>query len=373
MKHYPTMSYAAFWFLLLSVFVVSCNKPSKPKPPPPNVATAVVEQRDVPIYVDAIGQAISPVTVQITPQAGGKLTAVYMQQGAIVKEGDILYSIDPRPYQALLDQSKAQLKHDIALHEYAKRTVERYKTVVENDFIALLTFEQYLSNEDSAKAQVELDVAAVRAAQINLDYCTIQAPISGKISSYTIDVGNVVTVNDATAITIIRPFSPIDISFSLPQQQLEMIRAVQGNEGKWKFIALLEESPKNKVEGTTYFIDNQVDQNTGTILLKGRLPNVTREFWPGEFVKVQVLYKVAPNALVVPPGAVLMGNKGAYLYTVDKDNKAVAHNVTVLIRTNEYIAVDSKEVHKGDIVITDGQINIAPGVLVHAAQMKSEK
>ena len=121
-------------------------------------------------------------------------------------------------------------------------------------------------------------------------------------------------IDDPNQITVIRPFSPIDITFSLPQQQFELIRRVQGDAGEWKFVATLPENPRRPVEGITYFIDNQIDQNTGTILLKGRLPNEKRELWPGEFIRVKVLHKVAPNALTVPPGSVLMGKDGAYIY-----------------------------------------------------------
>lgn len=133
-----------------------------------------------------------------------------------------------------------------------------------------------------------------------------------------------------------------------------------------EFIAALPEHPDNRIKGTTFFIDNVVNQDTGTILLKGRLDNSDWRFWPGEFVKVQVLYRIAPNALVVPPGAILVGKTSPYLYTIDSDGKAAVHNVTVLTRTNEYIAITADDVHKGDVVITDGQINIAPGMKVRS-------
>ena len=145
---------------------------------------------------------------------------------------------------------------------------------------------------------------------------------------------------------------------------------VQGDAGEWKFVATLPESPKQPFEGTTYFIDNQINQNTGTILLKGRLPNVSRELWPGEFVRVKVLHKMAPKALTVPPGSILIGKDGAYLYTIDKEGKAVANNVTVLTRTDAYIAVQSDQIHAGDTVIVDGQNNVAPGIKVNQVSTK---
>ncbi len=359
-----TMLSKAIFLLLPLLAFESCSKAKKTQRPPPTVSVATVEQREVPLYIDAIGQAIPPVTVQVRTQVAGKLLATYIQQGADVKFGELLYTIDPRPYEDALREAEAQLIHDQALLTYAERTVERYKSVLEDDFIAKLTFEQYVSTAESAKAQVELDKAAVEAAKLNVEFCSVVAPVSGKISSYNVDVGNILVANDPTAITTIRPNAPIDISFSLPQKYFEMIRAEWGLEKPWNYVATLPENPKETYEGETYFIDNQVNQDTGTILLKGRLSNLKQQLWPGEFVRVQVLHKKVPNALVVPPGAVLMGKNGPYVYSISKEKKAEAHNVTVLSRMDTYVAFESKELAAGDIVVVEGQINIAPGTTV---------
>jgi len=355
-----------FLFLLLIAFLpilfTGCSqKKSKQPKAPAIVKTAIIKQEDVPIYIDAIGQVIPTVTVNIRPQVAGKLLNVYVQQGSIVNEGDLLYEVDPRPYQAALDEAIGQLAHDQALLDYANQAVTRYKKVVEDDFISILNYEQYESNAAAALGQVELDKAAIAAAQINVNFCKVVAPVSGKISYYNVDVGNIVAIDDPSQLTVIRPFSPIDITFSLPQQQFELIRNVQGDSGEWKFVATLPENTKTSFDGTTYFIDNQLNQNTGTILLKGRLPNANWELWPGEFIRVKVLYRMAQKALTVPPSSVLMGKDGAYIYTIDKDGKAKATNVTVLTRTEDYIAIESDQIAAGNTVIVDGQINIAPG------------
>lgn len=361
-----------FIVLLPAVFSGCYAKKSNQKTAQtPQVTTTQVKQQDVSVYIDAIGQAISPVTVNIRPQVNGKLIKTYIQQGDIVNEGDIIYEIDPRPYQAILDEAKAQLEHDQALLVYAEMAVMRYKKVVEEDFLSVLNYEQYESNAKAARSQVEVDNAAVTAAQINVDFCKVVAPVSGKISFFNVDVGNILVIDDPNQITVIRPFNPIDITFSLPQEQFELIRHVQGNEGKWKFIATLPEKADKPFEGTTYFIDNQLDQNTGTILLKGRLPNADRELWPGQFMRVKVLQRLAQNALTVPPSSVLIGKDGPYIYIVDKDGKAAEVVVTVITRTEEYIAFQSDKVHKGDTVIVDGQINVAPGLKVNAAPVNA--
>lgn len=358
------------WIILLSVYAMiatalcSCNKKTPPKQNPPKVSIASIEQRDVPLYLETIGQAIPPVTVEIRPQVSGKLIATYIKQGDIVEEGQLLYTMDPRPFQAALDQAKAQLEKDKALLQYAEKTVERYKQVVEQDFISQLTYEQYESNAGAARGQVEADKAAIVSAEINLQYCNVTAPVAGKISYFNVDVGNILIAYDTNAITIIRPFNPIDILFSLPQHQFESVRHDQGDAGNWEFIAALPEHPQELFKGTSYFVDNQVNQDTGTILIKGRLHNSSRSLWPGEFVKVKVLQKMLPKALIAPPGAILIGKDGPYLYSIDKEGKAASHNVKVLSRTEDYIAFESKELKAGDTVITDGQINVAPGIIV---------
>ena len=281
-----------------------------------------------------------------------------------------IYEIDKRPYQAILDEAKAQLIHDTALLEYAKETVDRYRQVVDDDFISILNYDQYVTNLKGAQAQVEQDEAAVTAAAINLDFCSIQAPVSGKISYFNVDVGNVLQVYDINQITTILPFSPIDILFSIPQQQFEMIRKEQGDKGLWPFIATLPEKKDTPFSGTTYFIDNQIDQDTGTILLKGRLQNEKRELWPGEFIRVKILYKIAKNALIVPPSCVLIGKNGPYIYMIDNNNKAMAKNIVVLTKIEDFIAFESTEIKAGDTVILDGQINVAEGLEVKDLEIK---
>lgn len=351
--------------LFLMLVSMGCDqKKPEVKPLVPKVVTTAVQQKDVPVYIDTIGQVISPVTVNVRPQVNGKLIKTYVTQGAIVNEGDALYEVDPRPYQAILDQAISQLVHDEALLKFAQQAVTRNKKVVEEDFISKINFEQLLSNQAAAEAQVELDKAAIVSAKINLEFCKIVAPVSGKISYFNVDVGNIVVIADPNQITVIKPFSSVDILFSLPQQQFELVRSEQGDEGRWSFITTLPDRADVSFEGTTFFIDNQIGQDTGTILLKGRLSNQERKLWPGEFVRVKVLYKIAPNALLVPLSSVLIGKDGPYVYTVNEENQAVVHNVTVITRTEEYIAIQSKEINPGDIVIVDGQINVAPGIVV---------
>ncbi len=353
-----------FFLFLFLLFGLCACKSSKLEKAPPSVSTALVQKKDVPVYIDTIGQAISPVTVEIRSQVAGKIIAAYIQLGSYVEQGQLLYLIDPRPYQAALDEAKAQLVHDQALLEYAEATVKRYTKVVEEDYISKLTFEQYVSTAKAAAAQVELDRAAVEAAAINVEFCSVVAPVEGKISYFYLDVGNIVVAYDTNAITSIHPTPPIDIVFSVSQEQFDLIRQVQGDAGIWPFVASLPEEPKKLHEGKTFFIDNQINQDTGTLLARARLPNPDRQLWPGAFMNVKVLHKVAKGALVVPPGAVLIGKNGSYVYALNKEGKAVSYDVSVITRSEEYIAIESKQIREGDTVITEGQLNVAPGMLV---------
>lgn len=351
--------------LFMSAGLLCCRgKPAERKRAAPHVSVAVLRQGSVPIYFEAIGQAIAPYTVSVRPQTAGMLLQSFVQQGQQVEAGQLLYTIDPRASKAAVDQAQALLEKDSALLRYADSAAERYSKVVDQDFISILTFEQYTSNAEAARAQVEADRASLVNAQLTLEYCNVTAPIAGKISSFAIDVGNIVIAYDPNAITVIRPNSPIDIIFSLPQQQFELVRRGQGDEGRWHFIATLPEDPSVHYEGESYFIDNQVDQDTATILIKGRLPNVNRELWPGEFVRVKVLERVLEKALLAPPGAVLLGRDGPYLYAVDGAGKAAAHAVQVVTRSEEYVAIAADSLSAGDTIIIDGQVNIAPGSLV---------
>jgi multidrug efflux system membrane fusion protein len=354
--------------LLLICALASCEKAVKPERPLPAVSTAKVVKENVPVYVDSIGQVIPTITVQIRPQVGGKLITTYIKQGDEVKENQLLYEIDPRPFKAALEQAQAQLKKNQALLSYAKKTEERYAKVVEEDYISKLAFEQYQSNTLAATSQVAADEAAVKQAKINLEFTKIYAPVAGKISSFVIDVGNVVVADDPTAITVIRPHSYVDIAFAIPQHQFELVRRFQGDHGEWKFIATLPESPQNPHEGTSFFINNELSADTGTILIKGQVPNFERKLWPGEYVKVKLLQNVAENAKIVPPGTVLIGKDGPYVYVLNSDNTVSVKQVKVIYRSEEFIAVDSEELKENDTVITDGQINIAPGTKVNVVK-----
>lgn len=344
---------------LLPLFFIlwSCSSsPEAPGLPPVRVQVAEVKEAEAPVYIEAIGNVYENSIVQIRPQVQGILLRAYAAQGQFVKQGDLLYEIDPRPYQAVLDQAKGTLLKDQAALELAKNTLQRNKELMQKQFISPLTYEQYETNVASLEAQIAIDKAAIESAQINLDYCRIFSPINGKISAYNIYPGNLVVVNDPNALTEIRQISPVDVRFSIPQRDFERLQPYLTKD--LTFQAFLPEGTTPFV-GTLYFVDNHLDLQTGTIMLRGSIQNKEHLLWPGEFVRVRIVLK-SEHVMLAPASAVEVGQKGQFVYVVQPDMTIKMVPVTVGDPFDSYIPIYSG-VHAGDKVITNGQLNLRTG------------
>lgn len=345
------------------VFLCGCSSAPKPKERSYPVTIGEVVQQDVPIYVEAIGNVYSLQTVQIRPQVGGIILEAYVKQGQYVKKGDPLYQIDPRPYQAALDEAKANLQKDLATLKFSEQQVERNQELVKKEYIAKLTFEQYLSQVDLNKGQVASDRAAIALAEINLEWCIPLSPLDGKVSQYNIDPGNLVIGNDPNALTNIRQITPADIRFSITQNDFIKVQKARQS-GTLKFEVILPQETENPREGKIYFIDNSLDPTTGTILLRGAAPNEDEMFWPGEFVRVRLRLRVEPNALLVPEEAVRIGQDGPYVYIYQPETSTAEYRlVTRGERFNHMILIE-KGVALNEKVIVRGQNNLLPGAKV---------
>lgn len=341
--------------LLLLVLLVGCSRQQEQQVPPVRVQAAVAEEKEVSLYVTAIGNLIEHSLVQIRPQVQGILLRAYVKQGQEVKKGDLLYEIDPSLYQAALDQAKGTLERNQATLEQAKITVQRNQDLVKNNYIPKLTFEQFETNVKTAEADVAIGKAAVETAEINLDHCKITSPIDGKISVFNIYPGTLVFANDPKALTEIRQLHPIDVQFSVPQVEFQKIQQVQLN---WPlgFEVTLPFQEKKAFFGTVDFIDNHIDINTGTILLKGSIENKEKNLWPGEFANIRIFLKKVQAALI-PASAVVTGTKGSFVYVVqsDKTVKATPVKTGEAIDANIIILEGLKA---GDKVVTNGQLNL---------------
>lgn len=359
-----SMNFRAYiYFFACMILLAGCSKPApKRELPPVRVEVNEVVQKDIPLFIETIGNVYETSLVQIRPQAQGILLKASVEQGQIVQEGDLLFEIDPKSYQAALDQAKANLMRDQALLEIAQITVKRNADLLKKDFISKLAYEQYEANVKQAEGQVEADKAAIQTAQINLNYTKIFSPISGKVSLYNVYPGNLVVINDPNFLIEIRQITPIDVRFTLPQRDFQELQ--KHHEIKdLPFQVFLPSEDDKPFTGTLYFFDNHIDLNTGTLLLKGRIANEDHVLWPGEFVRVRLMLKTEENAIVAPYSAIQIGQKGHYVFLVQPDQTVKVADVVVGQRLDSVVIIQSG-LKAGDKVVTNGQLNLRSGAKV---------
>jgi multidrug efflux system membrane fusion protein len=339
------------------------NAGGGPEAVPVNV-TAVV-QRDVPVQLRAIGNVEAYSTVTVKSQVDGELAQINFKEGQEVKEGDLLFVIDPRPFQAALQQAEANLAKDRAEADNARVQAERYKRLLANNFVSKDQYDQFRTQAESFEAAVKADQAAVENAKLQLQYCYIRSPITGRIGQYLLHVGNVVKNRDTTLVTINR-IRPVYVDFSVPEQRLSDIRNSAATH-QLKVEAFVGTDASHAAAGELSFIDNAVDTKTGTVLLKGTFPNEDEMLWPGQFVSVALTLRTQPNALLVPNAAIQTGQQGQYVFVVGKDLTAQVRPVVTGMSVNEEVVVE-KGLELGETVVTRGQIRLAAGSKV---QIKS--
>jgi multidrug efflux system membrane fusion protein len=325
------------------------------------VTAAVVTQRDVPIVVHALGTVQPIETVNVQSRVNGEIMQAFFTQGQVVKKGDPLFLIDPRPYQAALDQAQAQLEHDQALLAEARTDLARYQTLLKENSIASqqAADQQYVVQQD--EGTVKLDEANVEADQLNLTYAHIDAPATGIAGAMQVDPGNYVQAGAGTTLVTITQISPIYVTFPIPETELDEVRAAQ-NKAPLDVRALSHEG-KPLGEGKLTFINNQVAATTGTIALYATFPNDNEALWPGRFVTVDLVVGERKNAVTAPVGSVMSGPQGDYVYTISADNVVQRVPVLVVARQNG-VAVFTKGVSPGDQVVVNGQYNLENGVKV---------
>jgi multidrug efflux system membrane fusion protein len=347
-------------FAILAALVAGCSKPAPQKKESIPVVVAVAKRTAVP-YTLATNGVVEPLqTAAVEAQVGGILTQVAFTEGQTVHAGDVLFQIDARPYVATLDQAKGQLARDQAQAANAKRDATRYNTLVEKDYVTRSQADQATATAASALATVDADRATVERAQLDVANCTIHAPISGRTGGLLVRKGNLVKANESTPLVVINQIQPILVRFSVPQGELPDIQRYFGASKPLAVQATPSEGSGSTLNGTLAFVDNSVDSTTGTVLLKARFDNPAGALWPGQFVTVALRLYVDPNALTVPSSAILTGQAGTYVFTVDKAGSAKQRNVKVA-RTVDSLAVVAGGLAPGDRVITDGQSRLIPG------------
>jgi membrane fusion protein, multidrug efflux system len=348
--------------LAAAVFAASCSGDRKaPAPEAVPVRVGTVVQKDVPVQIRNVG-TVQPINaVSVRALVGGEIMQVHFREGQDVRKGDLLISIDPRPYEAALAQAAAALARDHAQLANADTDVKRYEDLVKKDYVTQQQYDSVKANAAAISATVRADEAAVERARLDVGYCSIRSPIDGRTGSLMVQIGNVVKANDVPLVTI-NQVSPIYLTFAVPERELPRIRERLSG-GTLKVAAEDATSGKTLAVGDLTFLDNAVDRTTGTIALKATYPNADRMLWPGEFVNAVLTLTTEKNAVVAPAGAVLNGQQGTYAYVVKSDATVESRPVKVA-RSGPDGAVIEAGLKAGEKVVTDGQLRLVPGAKV---------
>ncbi len=341
--------------LLTALLTAGCSdKAPQGGMPDVPVATAAVVQRNVPLQIEAIGTVEPLRTVAVKSLVGGELVRVHFDEGEDVRAGQVLFEIDPRPFRAALAQAQANLQRDQAQAKNADAEAERYRTLVAKDYVTAESYDRSVAAAAAANAVVAADQAAVDNAKLQLSYCTIRSPLDGRTGSVNVHAGNVIKANDVPLVTI-NQIQPVYATFSIPEKFLPRIRT---NDGQ-TVDARSSSTGEPLGTGRLSFLDNAVDRSTGTIVLKAKFDNADRRLWPGEFVNVALTLGTEPNAIVIPSRAIQTGQKGQFVYVVDKD-RSVENRPVSVARTVADDSIIRSGLVAGEEVVTDGQLRLTP-------------
>jgi multidrug efflux system membrane fusion protein len=375
-----------FGSFVVLVFISNCSKDisGRTGPPPVSVTVASVIQKDVPLQLRIIGTVEAYSTVSVKSKVGGELVTVHFKEGQDVKKGELLFTIDPRSYEAALQQveanlardvaqvkqSEANLERDMAQARNAEEEAKRYEFLMEKKVVAKQQYDQFRTNAEALQAAVRADRAAVentgaavradeaalKNAKIQLGYCFIHSPMDGRTGNLLVKQGNHVKAEDINLV-VINQVNPIYVTFSVPEQNLSGIRKLMAA-GKLKVEAIILNNEK-PCEGILTFVDNAVDTTTGTIQLKGTFDNREKRLWPGQFVRVVLTLTTQRGALVVPSQAIQDGQEGRYVFVVKPDLTVESRSVTIRQSLAGETVVE-KGVQPGETVVTDGQLQLVP-------------
>ena len=377
---------------VLALFLVSCSSPGATREPgaqgaggprgaggPVPVVTATVEQKAMPVTLPAVGTVEAISSVQVRSQVSGQLGAIHFAEGQDVRQGQPLFSLDPRPFQAALQQAEAVLARDTATLQNTQAQEERLSNLFQRGLIPRDQFESQRASTAAQAATVAADKAALENARLNLQYAEITAPISGRTGAFGVHAGDLIRANDATPLVVINQLTPTYVSFSVPGRYLAEIRRYQALKPLAVIASVPTGDPSSLASspgqtapagtagpterGLLSFIDNTVDPTTGTIRLKGIFQNAGRQLWPGAFVRVTLDLTTDPGALVVPATAVQVSQEGQYVYVVKAD-RTVEMRPVRLDRQHGDEAVIASGVAPGEVVVTDGQLRLTPGAKV---------
>lgn len=356
-------SFIIWYVLLMSVLSACSGKESQP-PRKPSVPVSAAEavQKTVPVQIRAVGNAEPYSTVSVKSQVGGILTRVHFREGQDVRKGDPLFSIDSRPYEAALRQAEANLAKDTAQLENARVEVRRYEELVRKGYVAQEQYDQIRTNAATLEAVVNAGKALVENARLQLQYCSIHSPLTGRTGNLMANQGNLIKANADTPMVIINQIQPVYVTFSVPEQYLGDIKKYMSS-GRLKVDVVIGKDEKYPEQGALTFVDNTVDTATGTIKLKATFVNKDRRLWPGQFVDVTMTLTARPDATVVPSQAIQTGQKGSYVFVIKPDLTVESRPVVTGLTFEEETVIE-KGIQPGERIVTDGQMRLFPGATV---------
>src|SRR5215469_8788907 len=353
---------------VLQMAVSGCNRlipqaAGPQAPPPPLVSVAKAQARDVPVFLDEIGKSNAFESVTVTPQVGGRIVQRHFQDGADLAKGQLLFVIDPRPYQAQLDSSKGALAQAKAALELAKVEFARSSELFNSKVIAKQDYDSKRSTVEVDQAQVESAQGALETAQLNLEYCSIHSPIQGRAGARLVDVGNVVQAN-TTALLLIQRLDPIYADFTITERDLPNLQKEMTRGTLKTFVRLPSDPEEHARGGKLTFLDNTVQNGTGTVVLRATVSNPDHHFWPGQFVNVRLVLDMEKGTVLVPSQATQISQKGPFVYVVKSDDTADLRPVTLGQRQGNDVVITSG-LTAGERVVLAGQLLVRPGGKVH--------
>ncbi len=347
--------------VLTALSLVACSKKEPPPPtrPPAQVRVATATSRDMPYVVRTIGQVWAFNVVDIIPQVQGQLTGAFVDQGDYVRAGDLMFTIDPRIYEAELEQNRGRLEQAEASLRFGVEQVERFYELLPDGYVSKLDYEQYISQMQEAAGQVEEYQGAVQQAEVNLQFTNIVAPMSGQLGLRNIDPGNIVSPEETTPIITLNQIEPININFHIAERFLPMIQKYRA-EAPLEVVATVTGAEGKTFTGELSFIDNQINIPSGTILMKGAFANKNHHLWPGQFCDVQINLYTISDAVLIPTAAINIDTKGPFCFVLKEDDTVEQRRLQLgqLFDTEQII---ESGVKVGETVVTDGQMMLRPG------------
>ena len=334
--------------------------------PPSTVGVAVAAHADLPVVLDALGTVLPMVTATVRPQVSGVITQVLFTEGQMVKKGQLLATIDPRPFEIALQQMIGARLRDEAQLENARVQLQRYQTLLGQDSIARQDVDTQAAMVKQLEGTIVIDRSNENTARLNLAYCRIVSPVAGRVGLRPVDAGNYVGAGDATGVAVVTQVAPIDVAFSVPQDRVPEILARAGDGAKMAVTAFDRTRTKRLDEGTFSTLDNQIDVQTGTVKAKARFANAGATLFPNQFVNVRLLLRMVEGAVVIPVTALRTGAGGDFVYVLNDDRTVAVRPVQRGVATTDVIAI-TKGLEAGERVVTEGGDRLKEGARVQLA------